>query len=257
MTGNGGITDRGMAHVAEMGRLERLYLADTKITDKGLDMLRPLEGLTRLNVTGTKVTSAAAETFEKEMPNLRAVRRSDRASCDIARVPHPRPLPVSGRGRGWVFGCAAKPSHHSSENQRSSLCVPSPACSCSSFPWRPSRTRPHRPDRAPVAGRGAQDVQRAAGLRGAARRHRAATSRSRSRSPSTPRAGSGSPPRTTTRSPAEAGKGTDKLFVLSDFGPDGKAKKVQVVRRRPEHPHRHPAAARLQVVHRLQRRRAS
>jgi putative heme-binding domain-containing protein len=28
--------------------------------------------------------------------------------------------------------------------------------------------------------------------------------------------------------PAEKGKGTDKLFVLSDFGPDGKAKKVQV-----------------------------
>src|SRR5262245_7842701 len=27
--------------------------------------------------------------------------------------------------------------------------------------------------------------------------------------------------------PAEAGKATDKLFVLSDFGPDGKAKKVE------------------------------
>ena len=46
---------------------------------------------------------------------------------------------------------------------------------------------------------------------------------------------------------APQGKGTDKLFVLSDFGPRRQGGQGAGVRRRPEHPHRRPAAAGLQV----------
>ena len=69
------ITDKGMAVVKTMERLETLHLNKTSITDKGLLELKPLEGLRALSVGGTKVTQAAAEKFPDEMPNLRVVRR--------------------------------------------------------------------------------------------------------------------------------------------------------------------------------------
>jgi hypothetical protein len=69
------VTDKGMAVVKGLERLEFLYLADTGITDKGLFELKPLDGLRTLHVGGTKVTADAAERFVDEMPNLRAVRR--------------------------------------------------------------------------------------------------------------------------------------------------------------------------------------
>lgn len=68
------VTDKGMATVKLLERLEFLYLAETEITDKGLFELKPLDGLRTLNVTATKVTSAGAERFVNEMPNLRTVR---------------------------------------------------------------------------------------------------------------------------------------------------------------------------------------
>lgn len=75
VSNNPTITDKGMATIATFGRLEQLYLGSTAITDKGLEQLRSLEGLIRLNVTNTKINTAAAEKFEREMPNLRQVRR--------------------------------------------------------------------------------------------------------------------------------------------------------------------------------------
>lgn len=75
LSNNPAISDRGMVHLAEMGRLGELYLGSTAITDHGLEQLRTLEGLTRLNVVNTKISTAAAEKFEREMPNLRQVRR--------------------------------------------------------------------------------------------------------------------------------------------------------------------------------------
>lgn len=68
------ITDKGMAHIKTLERLEVLYLNKTSITDKGLFELKPLEGLRSLSVGGSKVTAAAAEKFPEEMPNLRVVR---------------------------------------------------------------------------------------------------------------------------------------------------------------------------------------
>lgn len=69
------ITDKGMAIIKTLERLETLHLNKTSITDKGLLELKPLEGLRALSVGGTKVTQAAAEKFPDEMPNLRVVRR--------------------------------------------------------------------------------------------------------------------------------------------------------------------------------------
>jgi hypothetical protein len=74
LSGNARVTDKGMAVVKSLERLEFLYLAETAITDKGLFELKPLDGLRTLNVAGTKVTSAGAEKFLDEMPNLRVVR---------------------------------------------------------------------------------------------------------------------------------------------------------------------------------------
>lgn len=74
LSDNPKISDKGMAHVKTLERLEVLYLNKTSITDKGLFELKPLEGLRSLSVGGSKVTAAAAEKFPEEMPNLRVVR---------------------------------------------------------------------------------------------------------------------------------------------------------------------------------------
>lgn len=75
ISGNPQVTDKGMATVKALERLQALFLGKTGITDKGLMELKGLDGLRQLNVVGTKVTGDAAEKFADEMPNLRAVRR--------------------------------------------------------------------------------------------------------------------------------------------------------------------------------------
>ena len=69
------VTDKGMATVKTLERLQVLYLGKTGLTDRGLAELKGLDGLRTLNVVGTKVTGDAAEKFADEMPNLRTVRR--------------------------------------------------------------------------------------------------------------------------------------------------------------------------------------
>ena len=69
------VTDKGMATVKTLERLQVLYLGKTGLTDKGLAELKGLDGLRTLNVVGTKVTGEAGEKFADEMPNLRVVRR--------------------------------------------------------------------------------------------------------------------------------------------------------------------------------------
>ncbi len=69
------VTDKGMAAVKTLERLQTLHLGKTGLTDKGLMELKGLDGLRSLNVVGTKVTGDAAEKFADEMPNLRTVRR--------------------------------------------------------------------------------------------------------------------------------------------------------------------------------------
>ena len=69
------VTDKGMAIVKGLERLQLLTLGKTGITDKGLMELKSLDGLRTLHVGGTKVTGDAADKFADEMPNLRVVRR--------------------------------------------------------------------------------------------------------------------------------------------------------------------------------------
>ncbi len=69
------ITDKSMATIAGLERLQKLYLGKTSLTDQGLAELKPLEGLHQLHVAGTRVTAEAALKFADEMPNLRVVRR--------------------------------------------------------------------------------------------------------------------------------------------------------------------------------------
>jgi hypothetical protein len=75
LSDNPKVTDKGMASVKALERLQVLYLANTGITNKGLAELKVLDGLRTLNVTNTKVTADAAEAFIEDMPNLRIVRR--------------------------------------------------------------------------------------------------------------------------------------------------------------------------------------
>ncbi len=74
-TDNPQLTDKSMATLKTLDRLQSLYLAKTGITDKGLMELKVLDGLRTLYVGSTKVTADAAEKFTDEMPNLRVIRR--------------------------------------------------------------------------------------------------------------------------------------------------------------------------------------
>jgi len=75
ISGNPLVTDKGMATVKGLERLQVLHLGRTGVGDKGLLALAGLDGLRSLNVTDSKVTADAAEKFADEMPNLRGVRR--------------------------------------------------------------------------------------------------------------------------------------------------------------------------------------
>ncbi|AMV28386.1 Leucine Rich repeats (2 copies) [Gemmata sp. SH-PL17] len=69
------VTDKGMATVKALERLQALYLSKTGVGDKGLLELKVLDGLRTLYAGSTKITADGAEKFADEMPNLRAVRR--------------------------------------------------------------------------------------------------------------------------------------------------------------------------------------
>lgn len=54
--GNTVVTDKGMAIVGQMERLERLYLQNTAVTDAGLEPLSQLQELKYLNLYGTEIS---------------------------------------------------------------------------------------------------------------------------------------------------------------------------------------------------------
>ena len=72
---NAAITDKAMATVKELERLEILYFSNTLVSDRGLFELKALDGLRTVYATNTKVTADGAMKFADEMPNLRQVRR--------------------------------------------------------------------------------------------------------------------------------------------------------------------------------------
>lgn len=66
------IDDAGLAALAKLEGLTRLYLSNTAITDAGLQHLKPLKKLQVLNLVGTKVTEKGV-TDLKVLPALRAI----------------------------------------------------------------------------------------------------------------------------------------------------------------------------------------
>ena len=72
---NGTISDKAIATVKELERLEIFYFSNTQISDKGLFDLKGLDGLRAVYAANTKVTAEGAMKFADSMPNLRQVRR--------------------------------------------------------------------------------------------------------------------------------------------------------------------------------------
>ncbi len=66
------VTDEGLAAVANMSNLERLYLQKTSITDEGLVHLEGLTQLRYLNLYGTQVTDDALKTLVT-LPSLKSL----------------------------------------------------------------------------------------------------------------------------------------------------------------------------------------
>lgn len=63
--GGTGVTDAGLAQVASMPNLVRLYLQRTEVTDEGLKSLEGLQQLDYLNLYGTRVSDAAFDSLAK------------------------------------------------------------------------------------------------------------------------------------------------------------------------------------------------
>ena len=66
------ITDRGLAAVANMPNLEKLYLQKTSITDEGIQHLESLIRLRYLNLYGTQVTDDALDALV-DLPRLKSL----------------------------------------------------------------------------------------------------------------------------------------------------------------------------------------
>ena len=79
------MTDAGLAHLAGLTGLQRLYLGNTRVTDAGLAHLKELTGLRHLDLEETGVTDAGLAHLE---------------GLTEPRAARPRPHP-GRRRRGW------------------------------------------------------------------------------------------------------------------------------------------------------------
>ena len=75
----GSITDDGLAHVANLTRLEALDLNSTKVTDEGLAHLQRLRELRFLDLSGTEITDAG-------LTHLRGLRQLEALGLGETRV---------------------------------------------------------------------------------------------------------------------------------------------------------------------------
>jgi uncharacterized membrane protein/mono/diheme cytochrome c family protein len=66
------VTDEGLAAVAKMSNLEKLYLQKTSVTDEGIQHLEGLTRLRYLNLYGTQVTDDALDTLV-DLPRLKSL----------------------------------------------------------------------------------------------------------------------------------------------------------------------------------------
>ena len=63
------VSDKAMASVAKLTKLESLSLDSTQVSDKGLKQLDALENLSVVSASKQTVTSEASERFKEAHPN--------------------------------------------------------------------------------------------------------------------------------------------------------------------------------------------
>jgi len=68
------IGDEGLQHLAQIPSINELQLSRTKVTDKGLRQLASMPNLVGLHVHNTAVTDDGAEQLRKALPNVRVSR---------------------------------------------------------------------------------------------------------------------------------------------------------------------------------------
>ena len=69
-----GITDRDLASVGRLARLQRLYLNGSSVSDAGLPYLKGLSRLDLLLLGHTRVTDAGVRELQRALPNVSIVR---------------------------------------------------------------------------------------------------------------------------------------------------------------------------------------
>lgn len=67
------ITDVALAHLKSHTKLKRLILANTHVTDQGLPYLYSLDQLELLSLDACNVTAAALQRLQHELPNTQIV----------------------------------------------------------------------------------------------------------------------------------------------------------------------------------------
>lgn len=66
----GPVTDRGVAHLARLEKLEQLILSHAPVTDAGLKSLHGLKRLTNVDLTGCKVSDDAVAAWKAAVPGV-------------------------------------------------------------------------------------------------------------------------------------------------------------------------------------------
>ena len=69
------LSDAALVHLKGLTKLQRLYLAGTKITDAGLVHLKGLVKMEELWLVGLKLTDAGVADLQKALPNCKITRK--------------------------------------------------------------------------------------------------------------------------------------------------------------------------------------
>jgi hypothetical protein len=107
----GTVTDRGLAHLEKLHKLQAVSLVDTKITDRGLRVLAGKERLRWLSLSGTQITDAGLIHLKKvknlEFLNLEATKTTGKGLVHLAgltKLRHLRLAAQAPRSRGRAYG---------------------------------------------------------------------------------------------------------------------------------------------------------
>jgi len=100
----GTVTDRGLAHLEKLHKLQAVSLVNTKITDRGLHVLASKEGLRWLSLSGTPITDAGLVHLKKvkslEFLNLEGTRTTGKGLVHLAGLTKLRHLRLAAQAPG-------------------------------------------------------------------------------------------------------------------------------------------------------------